>query len=85
MHPTCGRQSGTVARTVASNSWSKCQKSFLLKKDVHYNEHPFWVETLEQEFKATVPDCFSPIGCDSLGTKLNKPCQVKKEWKLNED
>ena len=36
-HSMGERQSGTVA----SNSWSKRQMSFPLKKDVHCNEHPF--------------------------------------------
>ena len=31
---------------VASNSWSKRQTSFPLKKDVGYNEAPFWLEKM---------------------------------------
>ena len=51
--PMGERRSGTVA----SNSWFKGQMSFLLRKDVHYNERPFLMEkTLDQEFEATVPD-----------------------------
>ena len=36
-YPTGERRSGTVA----SNSWSKCEMSFPLKKDVRCNEPPF--------------------------------------------
>ena len=36
-HPMGERRSGIVA----SNSWSQCQTSFPLKKDVHRNEHLF--------------------------------------------